>query len=47
MELLGLCKWCGCPISRDGPLVEFEGVWCAHDVQTELDEEVMQFEDSK
>lgn len=25
MELLGLCKWCGCPMGRDGPLVEFEG----------------------
>jgi len=47
MEQLGLCKWCGCPMCRDVPLVEFEGVWCNHEMQTEMDEEVMPFEDSK
>ena len=46
MEFLGLCKWCGCPLYRDGP-VEWEGVWCNHDVQTELlNEEVIHIEDS-
>ena len=39
MELLGMCRWCGCPVYRDGP-VEFEGVWCDHEVQTGVDEEV-------
>jgi len=29
MEFLGLCKWCGCPLYRDGP-VELDGVWCNH-----------------
>jgi len=47
MELLGLCEWCGCPVYRDGP-VEWEGVWCNHEVQTQLDEkEVIPVEDSK
>ena len=46
-ELLGMCKWCGCPLYRDGP-VEWEGVWCNHDAQTEfLDEEVKLSEGSK
>ena len=35
MEFLGLCKWCGCPLFRDGP-IEFDGVFCNHEVQTEL-----------
>jgi len=38
-ELLGMCRWCGCPVYRDGP-VEFEGVWCNHEIQTGVDEEV-------
>lgn len=46
MEFLGLCKFCGCPLYRDGP-VEFEGVWCNHEVQTELEAEVITIEDSK
>jgi hypothetical protein len=44
MEFLGLCKWCGCPICRDGPAAEWDGVWCNHEV-IELDEEVIHIED--
>ncbi len=35
--LLGLCVHCGCEIYSDGPQ-EFEGVFCRHEVQTELEE---------
>jgi hypothetical protein len=42
-ELIGLCMWCGCPVYSDGP-VDFEGVWCNHEVQTELDTEVTRIE---
>ena len=45
MEFLGLCKWCGCPLYRDGP-VEWHDVWCSHEIQTEMDEEVKHIEDS-
>jgi hypothetical protein len=46
MGFLGLCKFCGCPLYRDGP-IEFEGVWCNHEVQTELDAEVTTIENAK
>ena len=38
-KFIGFCEWCGCPYYRDGP-VEWDGVWCNHSVQTEVDEEV-------
>ena len=37
MEFLGLCRWCGCALYRDGP-VEWDDVYCNHEVQTELEE---------
>ena len=46
MEFMGLCKWCGCALYRDGP-VESDGVWCIHEAQTELDKEEVHIEDSE
>lgn len=46
MEFLGLCRFCACPLYRDGP-IEFEGVWCNHKVQTELDTEEITIENSE
>jgi hypothetical protein len=43
-EFIGFCMYCGCPVCRDGP-IEFEGVFCNHEVQTELDTEVTTIED--
>jgi hypothetical protein len=42
-ELIGLCIWCGCSIYSDGP-VDFENVWCSHEIQIGLEE--MEHEDS-
>jgi hypothetical protein len=46
MEFMGLFKWCGCALYRDGR-VEWDGLWCIHEAQTELDEEVTHVEDSE